>query len=82
MTVNLEGVKDAEKIVVDVVDGTDFELVVDGLYRCRNSQPSLCWSIFVLFVGHLVVDTTFSLATQPPLVFCPASHVVRMAASK
>ena len=45
MTVNLEGVKDAEKIVVDVVDGTDFELVVDGLYRFSNSQPSLLVNI-------------------------------------
>jgi hypothetical protein len=33
MSVSLEGVKMAEKITVDIVDGLEFELEVDGLYR-------------------------------------------------
>jgi hypothetical protein len=42
MTVNLEGVKQAEKIVVDVVDSMEFKLEVDGLYRWRTYSCQDC----------------------------------------
>ena len=42
MSVLLEGVKMAEKITVDIVDGLEFELEVDGLYRW---DPPACHTI-------------------------------------
>jgi len=46
LMVSLEGVRDLTKIEVDVVDGTEFELEVSGLYRCEADHIHFRGSVF------------------------------------
>ena len=69
MSVSLEGVKMAEKITVDIVDGTEFELEVDGLYRW--DPPALphgtygLWDSPIGWVQHSAAERTVLIRYGP-----------------